>query len=139
MKAYLQVPSDVIPLIRLDPENNIFEISGRSIPVHADKVYGEVIHWLDDFSKESPKAIKIVIKLEFFNIASSKRLLVILYKLRSMKLAGTRVTVQWVYDKGDRDMLEIGNDYAGLVDELEFQFLPLSTKNFLEDQSLKCG
>lgn len=61
-------------------------------------------------------------RLEFFNIASSKRILFILYKLAEIKARGCQVSVHWMYEKQDDDNLEIGQDYAQMVDDLDFVF-----------------
>ncbi len=41
------------PRVILDPENDIFEISGRSLPEDVVTFYQPVLDWLDDYKVSS--------------------------------------------------------------------------------------
>jgi hypothetical protein len=66
------------PMVRFDPENNIFEIKGKSIPDDAEVFYQSILHWFDDYLVRPNKETILKIDLEYFNISSSKRLLFLL-------------------------------------------------------------
>ena len=71
---------------------------------------------------ESVKEVRFTFRLDFFNIASSKRILFILYRLAEMQKNGKFVQVKWMYEDVDDDMLEIGEDYETMVQSLKFDF-----------------
>lgn len=54
-------------------------------------------------------------QLEYFNTSSSKCILDLFKKLETIRAAGNEVTVLWHYEADDEDMLEAGEDYAGII------------------------
>ncbi len=104
------------PKVILDPENNIFEISGRSLPEDAVLFYQPLIDWLDELEKTPIDNMNFSFKLEYFNTASSKIILDILIKLQEIYEAGTSITVKWYNLENDEDMEEAGEEYSDLVD-----------------------
>jgi len=80
--------------------------------------------------------VEFVFKFDFFNIASSKRILLIFYKLMELQSKGIQVRIKWYYDEEDIDMLEIGEDYAVMVDQLSFSFIPQSKAEILRTRKL---
>jgi hypothetical protein len=122
MELFIRRPSKTTPYVRLDAEKGTFVISGRSIPIDAEAFYRPILDQLEELAREHPDRVEFCFKFDFFNIASSKRVLFILYKLAEMQNAGTSVIVRWMYEKFDDDMLEIGKDYSVMIDELYFVF-----------------
>lgn len=108
--------TDDTPTVILDAQNEIFEISGRSLPEDVTAFYDPILQWLDDYSASpNPKTI-FTFKLVYFNTASSKLLLDILMKLEQLKEEGHDVLVRWYYPEDDEDMQEAGEEYADIVD-----------------------
>ena len=104
------------PKITLDAANDIFEISGRSLPEDVVKFYKPILDWLDEYAK-SPNAQTVFnFKLSYFNTASSKIILDILMKLEGMHEAGKNIVIRWHYPSDDEDMEEAGAEYAEIVD-----------------------
>lgn len=119
-KATLSTP-DVL----LDLKSNTYILSGRSLPIDADLFYKPILNWFDELlDQKCVSSIQLQIKLEYFNIASSKRLLFIFYKLLKLQEQGVHVLVRWMYDSMDADMREIGRDYSIMVEDLHFIFEP---------------
>ena len=108
--------------MHLDAMKGIFVLSGRSIPIDAEVFYRPILAKIDELSLESPEKIEFCFRFDFFNIASSKRILFILYKLADLQKSGTQVLVRWMYERFDEDMLEIGQDYNLMIDEVNFLF-----------------
>ena len=54
-------------------------------------------------------------QLEYFNTSSSKCILDLFKKLEGIRATGNEVTVLWHYEADDEDMLEAGEDYAGII------------------------
>ena len=100
----------------LDSDNDIFEISGRSLPEDVTAFYEPILNWLDDYANSpNPKTV-FTFKLVYFNTASSKLLLDILMKLEQMHEDGKEVLIRWFYPEDDEDMQEAGEEYADIVD-----------------------
>lgn len=108
--------SDDTPNVILDAENNIFEISGRSLPEDVAAFYEPIIDWLDEYAENPNSKTVFDFKLEYFNTASSKLLLDVLLKLEDMVDDGKDVLVRWHYPDDDEDMEEAGEEYADIVD-----------------------
>jgi hypothetical protein len=108
--------TDDTPTVILDAENEVFEISGRSLPEDVTAFYEPIIRWLEDYSSNpNPKTI-FTFKLVYFNTASSKLLLDILMKLEQMHEDGKDMLIRWYYPEDDEDMQEAGEEYADIVD-----------------------
>jgi hypothetical protein len=104
------------PRIILDAENDMMEISGRSLPEDVSSFYEPVLNWLADYSEKPNNKTIFNFKLTYFNTASSKLLLDILMKLEEMHENGYDVLIRWHYPEEDEDMAEAGEEYADIVD-----------------------
>ncbi len=104
------------PGVRLDAGNDIFELSGRSLPEDVSKFYGPILNWLDEYAKSPNEQTVFNFKLSYFNTASSKIILDILMKLEGMHNDGKDIVIKWNYPTDDEDMMEAGEEYADIVD-----------------------
>ena len=104
------------PKIILDAENEIMEISGRSLPEDVSAFYEPVLNWLNEYAENPNKKTIFNFKLTYFNTASSKLLLDILMKLEEMHENGNDILIRWHYPEDDEDMEEAGEEYADIVD-----------------------
>lgn len=103
------------PNVILDPVNNQFEISGRSLPEDVVVFYQPVMQWLAELEKTPIANMTLSIKLEYFNTASSKLILDILLKLEDIFQNGTQLKVIWFFLSTDSDMKEAGEEYSEIV------------------------
>ena len=109
--------TDDTPSVILDVENDIFEISGRSLPEDVTAFYEPILEWLDEYAEKGPnKKTVFNFKLVYFNTASSKLILDILLKLEEMYEDGKDVVIRWHYPEDDEDMEEAGEEYADIVE-----------------------
>lgn len=108
------------PKIMLDKGNGIFEISGRSLPEDCAEFYKPVLEWIGNYAKEANASTEFVFNLEYFNTASSKLILDVLFALDEIE--GT--TIHWHYEENDEDMMEAGEEYRDLVE------IPFELKSF---------
>lgn len=104
------------PSIVLDAANQVFEISGRSLPEDVAAFYKPIIGWLDEYTKNPHPKIIFSFRLTYFNTASSKMILDVMMKLQSIHESGKEVLVKWFYPDDDEDMKEAGAEYADIVD-----------------------
>lgn len=106
--------TETTPQVSFNSSTGEFFIGGKSIVEDADGFYQPVIDWVSNTPFSTP--ISLVVDLEYFNISSSKRILYLLYKFNDLADQNvTPVTVKWLYQKGDEDMMEVGQDYAYMV------------------------
>ena len=110
------------PGITLDQENNIFEISGRSLPEDVYTFYQPVVEWLTEYTEQPNPETKFDFKFIYFNTATSKIILDVLTLLEQMKENGHEVVVRWHYLKEDEDMKDEGEEYSGMV-EVPFELI----------------
>jgi hypothetical protein len=108
--------TDDTPTVILDAENDIFEISGRSLPEDVTAFYDPILNWLDEYATSPNAKTVFTFKLVYFNTASSKLLLDILMKLEEMHEDDKDILVKWYYPEDDEDMQEAGEEYADIVD-----------------------
>lgn len=117
--------SPYTPFIQFSKETGVMEISGRSIPEAPDDFWNPIISWFEEYSKSPAFETVFKINLDYFNIASSKRILFLLYKLNKMSIDNKRVVkVLWCYKLNDDDMYEVGQDYKYMV-KVPFEFIIL--------------
>lgn len=107
------------PAIFFDPLSGSFEISGRSLPEDANAFYEIAIDWLRRYNDLTMlSAATLVIKLEYFNTASSKLLLDLFHVWEK---GSSFNKVVWCYEKNDQDMFDAGKDYSDML-TMTFEF-----------------
>lgn len=110
------------PKILFDPENDIFEISGRSLPEDATVFYEPILDWLNAYAENPNNKTVVHFKLNYFNTASSKMLLDILLIFEELSEKND-VLIKWFYPEDDEDMQEAGEEYDEIV-EVDFEHIP---------------
>jgi len=103
------------PKITLDPQKNVFEIQGRSIPENSVAFYEPVMQWVEEYSKSPNQNTRMVVRLEYFNTSSSKCLVDLFRKLEGIHLDGHQVELDWYYEEQDEDMKESGEDFKEML------------------------
>ena len=120
MEALKIEATDETPRVVLDPANNIFEFAGKSLPEDVTKFYGPVLAWLDAYGASPNPHTTVDFKLVYFNTASSKLILDILFKLEELAENGANISIKWHFQNDDEDMKEAGEEYGDLV-EMPFE------------------
>lgn len=108
--------SEDAPYVFMDAEEGFIEIKGKSFPPDVSIFFKPVLDWLDDYKHHGKKELNLHLILEYFNTASSKLILDILYKLEEIDQSGKKVNVCWYYPEDDEEILDLGEEYEGLVD-----------------------
>jgi len=106
----------------MDAEEGFIEIKGKSFPPNVSKFYEPVLNWLEVYKEEGQKELNLNLILDYFNTSSSKLLLDIFYKLEEINQLGKKVTINWYYPEDDEEILDLGEEYEGLV-ELNFRHI----------------
>ncbi|MBC7693928.1 MAG: DUF1987 domain-containing protein [Burkholderiales bacterium] len=114
------------PNIKFDMEKGELNISGRSIPENSIEFYNPLFSALDKYLSNPKNNTVLNIQLEYFNSSSSACLLSVFKKLEKFnKGVGFPVTVNWMYEENDEDILSAGKNFEGMVD-LPFKMISVS-------------
>lgn len=109
------------PFVNFNSETGVFLLEGKSVPEKAHEFYEGVLDWLDNYIENPQEKTIISLKLDYFNIVSSKRILYVFYKLNQLIDKGLKVESEWFYHEDEDDMLEVGQDFALMV-KIPFTF-----------------
>ena len=121
------------PQVVLDPDNNVYLITGESRPPDVREFYDQILSWLQDFSlyiigpdsKKDP--IIFNFDFEYFNSSSGKLILDICKLLAGLRLKGINIIVKWYHEKEDEDMLEVGKEMSRIV-KFPFEYIESDVK-----------
>ena len=122
MEALRIEPTDDCPFVLFDPDNNKFEISGKSLPEDVITFYEPLLDWLEEYKSAPLDKTVFDFKLIYFNTASSKMILDVLLVLEEIKEEGKDILIKWHSLSNDEDMQEAGEEYADMV-EIDFEYL----------------
>lgn len=125
METFKQSATDTTPLLNFDAKLGEFVIEGKSIPSDAEGFYGPLLDWLKEYVDKPNESTTLLLKLDYFNISSSKRILFIFYKLNELVDSGNNVNIKWYFHEGEDDMHEVGQDFAFMVN-IPFEFIEYS-------------
>lgn len=102
------------PKVILDPESDVFEISGRSLPEDVVSFYKPIVEWLNEYKLAPLDYTEFVFRYIYFNTATSKLIQEILFKLEEIFEEGNNVQIIWFYEEDDEDMQDIGEEFMEL-------------------------
>lgn len=104
------------PEIIFDPENNVFEISGNSLPEDSEKFFTPIFSWLEAYIKSPNKETTIHCKLEYFNSSSAKLFYQLFIEFEKIKESGNEIRIKWHFDSGDTLIEEKGLEFKSVLD-----------------------
>jgi hypothetical protein len=108
-------PGPKTPHVLLD-QAGYMELKGKSIPENSVEFYKPVFDWMDQYATNPKPSTKVLVQLEYFNTSSSKCILDFFRKLENIHKSGkSTVSIAWLYDEDDEDMMETGEDYQTIV------------------------
>lgn len=102
------------PQVIFDPNDELFEISGRSLPENVVKTYEPVLQWIDQNVGRLQNGAVFSFKVDYLNSASAKMISLILTKLEEFYKSGISIEVKWYYNLDDDDIQSEGEIYAKL-------------------------
>lgn len=116
-------PTYKTPKVSLNPATGEIKIQGNSILVDVEEFYNPILDWMEAFiAAPTVTALKCIFDFNRTNVASTKRILFILYKLGELRKMNVKVKVEWLYVNNDTITLEIGQDFAQMLG-MEFEFI----------------
>lgn len=122
MKALHIEETPTTPEINLNPETEIYEMIGKSLPTNSIEFYEPVFEWANQYfySPDVPLNMILDFKLDYYNTSSSKQIAK-LFRIIETSPASENITVNWFYDDDDIDMLEAGERFGKLLN-IDFEF-----------------
>jgi hypothetical protein len=124
-------PTRISPEVVINAKDKIFLMKGRSSPENAVMFYDQIKSGIKNYFQKEQK-LSVHFMFEYFNTSSSKSIFEVIKLLKKFQSIGKEITFFWVYEEGDDDMLETGEDYADLLD-VDMTLLEIDE---LEDYSL---
>ncbi len=106
----------------MDPDHNIIEFTGFSLPEDAMGFFLPIISWLYDYVSiceekiKENQILKVTFKFSYYNTASHRAFLEIFKILKRLQEKGLEVRVDWYYETDDNSMLESGKELSEMVD-----------------------
>lgn len=114
-KSIILQETEDTPQVELDPENNKFSISGRSLPEDTSEFYKPIINWMKAYVKQPNPYTEFQLKMEYFNSSSIKQIVTLLVILSEIIKTGKEVKITWHYKEGD-DLMEIkGRELKSMI------------------------
>ena len=124
MNDLIITPTKQKPDLQFSAEKGELLIAGQSLPENATLLYGKVLEWIEDYSKNPAPKTTLSFKMKYYNTASSKMFFSIIKRMNVLYSSGIDVEIRWYYQKDDEDMLDQGEYFRDLVD-LPFKFFAL--------------
>lgn len=106
------------PKIILNKEDGIFQIKGRSIVENSHEFYKPILTWFEEYFKEPNTSTKLSLYIDYLNSSSTLQIM----KLIKIFNGKENVKVVWVYEEGDENSKETGEEYE-LASNVEFEFI----------------
>jgi len=103
------------PAVNCNPSTGVIEITGRCLGVNPTEFWSEIQIWLLQYLDSPVEQTIINLELEYLNTLSVKQLFTFLKISQFLQLKGHKVQINWIYDKYDEDILELGYDIQNLL------------------------
>ena len=126
MKTIEIEATESTPKILFDHINYKFEFIGEASPEDAKKFFNPLFVWMDELynyiyyansqnSSEKKHPINFTVHIDYITSSSLKCLYDVLKKIVKLKELTPEVQVTWLYDQGDDDMKENGEEFATML------------------------
>lgn len=131
MKNQLNIKETALtPSVQFNEFTNCLEITGRSVPMDAEKFWAPVLSWYIRQSVITPK-ISVSFDFDYLNSGSQQFVVRLLKMMSESDSKGlTQIgNVTWKYEDYDEDLYEMGHDFS-FVSGLQFRFLQKESNSF---------
>jgi hypothetical protein len=112
------------PEIILSPDGIII-IKGRWMMENSDNFSKILSDWYDTYIFDLPEITSVNVFLEYFCSLNLVILISLLRKMLGSKLMQKELTINWFYEEGDDDILDIG-EYISSILGASFNFIMVS-------------
>jgi hypothetical protein len=98
--------------------NGKLKMEGRSIPENINSLFEPLIDFVKQLAIDK---VEFTINLEYFNTATSKKLLELMKHIEANNKIG-EVNVVWHYEEGDDDSMEMAEIYEECLMRTKFRY-----------------
>jgi hypothetical protein len=118
MEKLFVEPTQYLPMVDFSDDGKL-KLEGRSIPEDATIIYNPLIDYIDQLSAS---CVVFDIKLDYFNTASSKKILELLKHLDANNKI-KEIQVNWHFEEGDDDSVETAEIYEEFLHRTDFRYM----------------
>lgn len=118
MESLTILGTNSTPSVSFNPDGRLL-MEGRSLPENVEIFYAPLGKWI---SKLKADEVQFDVNLEYFNSASSKKILELL-KILDANTNVKKILIIWHYEEGDDDCLESGQIFEELLIRSIFKFV----------------
>ncbi len=115
MEKILNEGTPKTPLIVVDGESGNLKIAGRSNPENSREFFAPLMEWLAAYLESPAELTTLTVNLEHFNTSSSKYVLDILKKIKTLAEGDHAFKIVWMYEDDDIEMLDTAEAYEAMV------------------------
>jgi hypothetical protein len=117
MKPIILEATSNSPLVFFQPNGHL-KLEGRSIPEDVFKLFNPMIEFAQDLKVDD---LKFDVNLEYFNTASSKKLMELFKTIDANNKIG-KILINWYFEEGDEDSAEMAEIYEENLLRSEFRY-----------------
>lgn len=117
------------PEINFDFEAGTFSVKGRLFSDNTLEFFRPILEAVRKYEENSNDHSVVTIALEGFNTAAAKCLLDLFRVFENIQKRGRgkSVIVNWHYDQDDEEMLEAGEDYQAILENIPVKLIQNQT------------
>jgi hypothetical protein len=97
-------------------QEGLITIKGRSIIENAGDFYKPLYQWVTDYITASSEETRVIFAFELINTSSTKWIYSIVKELSKFKDVHNKLTIEWHYEKGDEELVELGEIIHTFID-----------------------
>jgi len=112
------------PEIKLDAQNAVIDIRGKSYPENTFEFYKPVMQWVEEYFQDPKQELTVNMEIIYFNSSSSK-LFFDFFDLLEENRDKSKITIYWIYDEENESALEAGEDF---IEDFEYLEIKLVSK-----------
>ncbi len=116
MKDLYVEPTKTTFGVEFNYSEGLLKLEGNSYPENAIEFFQPLIDWARDFTKANRKAVRLDLKVNYFNTSSSKYIFKLMEIFHDYQKRGNKVEVNWHFFEGQEDMLETWQELMGELD-----------------------
>jgi len=112
--------SQYTPKIRMDAENGMIEIVGKSYPENTFEFYNPVMEWIEEYFQNPQEKTTINMEIIYFNSSSSK-LFFDFFDILEENQEKSQIIINWIYDQENESAKEAGEEFQEDFEDLQIQ------------------
>ncbi len=110
------------PKINFDKKNKIFRITGNSYPENCETIYEPIKQFIENYNIDENKMLNLEFQFNLINSTSIVYIAQIIMKIAELAQKGLQVSIKWVYDLNDEELLDLGKKLSS-ISNLPFEYV----------------